>query len=98
MAFALALPGMLWMARLETTKSKLLSSKGRARMSPECSSMRSATPSAIELRLVASAELPDWSKLPQVHAHCSTCGETLSSHQKNCASTAPHIENALVTS
>ena len=50
---------MLWIAKLETTTSKLLSSKGSAVMSAVCNSTRSATPSATALRWVASAELPD---------------------------------------
>src|SRR5262245_410100 len=97
-----ARPLMLWIARLERTRSKLLSSKGSAVMSALCNSTRSATPSARALRRVASAELPDWSTLrhrsaPQAHAHRPTGGQVLGGHEKHCPAAAAHVQDSLVT-
>jgi hypothetical protein len=88
---------MLWIARLETTTSKLSPSKGSAVMSSVCNSTRSATPLGDRVApgglggiagLIASS--------PQVHAHRPARGQAPSRHEQDRAPAASQVEDPLV--
>ncbi len=64
--FRSAFDRMLWIARLDTTRSKVASGNGSARISAVSMCTRSLTPSNDALHRAASLALPDWSVVLQI--------------------------------
>jgi hypothetical protein len=87
---------MLWMARLLTMTSTLLSPNGSAVMSAVCSSMRSATFSSLALARVADGELSVWSACQRSTPMARPRGNRLAAASNTAPRPAAHVEYGFV--